>query len=98
MFIVCLYQQPVLLAAFVAPLHVHEMPATPQLAALQLELEMALGQTFMGIAHRRPAAPVPDDNAAGTILALGNAPLELAVVERMVLHVHRQTLVVRRQA
>ena len=85
-------QQPVLLAAL-PPLHVHEMPAAFELARLQLELEMALRQPACGIALRRPAAAVPDDHAAGAVLALGDAPLELGIVERVVLDVHRQALV-----
>src|SRR5689334_6540962 len=76
----------------------HEMPAAFELAALQLEFQMTLGQALVGIANRRPPASVPDDHATGAVLALGDASLELAVVERVVLDVDRQPLVVRRQA
>src|SRR6185503_5015983 len=86
-------QQPVLLAAAVAAFHAHEMPAPLELAAAELELEMTLGQLLVRVALRRPASAIPDDDAAGTILALGDATLELGVVERMVLDPHRQALI-----
>ncbi len=86
-------QQPVLLTALGATLHVHEMPVPLELATLQLELEVALGELLVWIAFRRPAAAVPDDDAAGTVFAFGNAALELGVVERVVLDMHGEALV-----
>src|SRR5262245_32336513 len=74
------------------------MPAPLELAAFELELEVTLGQLLVRVAVCRPAAAVPDDDAAGAILAFGNAALELGVIERMVLDMHREALVLWRQA
>src|SRR5207302_15172 len=81
-------QQPVLLAAALAALHAHEVPAPLELAAAELELEVALGQLLVRVALGRPASTVPDDDAAGAVLALGDAPLELGIIERVVLDVN----------
>ena len=68
------------------------------LLPVELELEVALGQLLVRVAVGRPAAAIPDDDAAGAVLALGDAALELGVVERVVLDVHGEALVVGRQA
>jgi hypothetical protein len=96
--VVGLDQQPVLFAALVAALHVHEAPSALELAARELELEVAFGQLSVWVVIGRPAAAVPDDDAASTVFALGDAPLELGIVERVVLDMHREALVVGREA
>ena len=98
MLVMRLDEQPVLLAAFVASLHVDEMPLAFELGALQLELEVAFRQLLVGITFGRPLPAVPHDDAAGAVFAFGDAPFELGVIERMILDVHRQALVIGRQA
>src|SRR4029079_10030017 len=44
--VIGLDQQPVFLASLVASLHVYEMPFSLELAALQLELQVTLGQSI----------------------------------------------------
>src|SRR5262245_39693660 len=98
MLVLGLDQQPVLLAALVAAFHVHEVPAAFELAAAEIDDQVPLGQLLVRIALGGPAPAVPDDHAASAVLALGDAALEFAVVERMVLRAHRQPLVPRREA
>jgi len=69
-----------------APLHLH---------AVEPELQLALGHCLVDVFEaglRRPRPFVPEHHDAGPV-ALRDHALELAVVERVVLHVHRQTLV-----
>ena len=49
----------------------------------------------MRIALRHPVAAVPQLHRAAAILAFRNGPFEVAVIERMVLDLDRQPLVVR---
>src|SRR5690606_31532975 len=42
---------------------------------------------------RQPEAAVPDHDGAAAVLTLGDRALEVAVVERMVLHLDREPLV-----
>lgn len=44
----------------------------------------------MRIAFRLPDTAVPDDHIACTIVAFRDTPLEIGVVQRMVLHMHCQ--------
>src|SRR5262245_50618531 len=92
-------QQVVALAAVAVPaLHAHEHPAAPELLAGHGELELALaerGTDVGGLLVRRPEAAIPEHNGATAVFALGNRPLEVAVVERMVLDLDRQSFVAR---
>src|SRR5262249_29338334 len=47
----------------------------------------------MGIAFRLPGAAVPEHHGAAAVLALRDDALEAPVLERVVLHVHREALV-----
>ena len=42
---------------------------------------------------RHPLAPVPHDDRAGAVVARGDEALEVAVLERVILDVHREPLV-----
>ena len=57
--------------------HPDQMPAALQLLAVELELEMALGEPSVRIADRRPVAPVPDEDRAAAIFALRDRALEI---------------------
>jgi hypothetical protein len=50
------------------------------------------------IADRLPRATVPQEDGSTAVLALGDDALEVTVLERMILDVHRQALVGRIQA
>ncbi len=52
----------------------------------------------MRIADRFPGAAIPQQHRSSAVLPLRNDALELAVLERMILDVHRQALVGRIQA
>ena len=68
------------------------MPAAVQLLAVELEFEMALREALVRIADRLPTAAIPDDHRAAAILALRDRAFEIAVFERVILDMHRQTL------
>ena len=59
---------------------------------------MALGQSFMCIALGLPRATIPDEHGAPAILALRDIAFEVAVIERMVLGLHRKPLFARHEA
>src|ERR1700733_3837956 len=60
------------------------MPTAVELLAMQLELEMALLQTFVGIPKRRPRSIVPNDDRAAAVFAFGDRALEIGIFQRMV--------------
>ena len=84
-----LEQQPVLLAA----LGLHERPLAAKLVALQLEDELPLLEPLAPILERHPLAAVPYDDTAGAVVPLRDYPLEVAVLDRMVLDAHGEALV-----
>ena len=63
-----------------------------ELLAVEREFEMPLGEALARIAFRRPDPRSHTMTVPRAILAFGNGPLETAVVERMVLDMHRETL------
>src|SRR5690606_14739187 len=69
-----------------------------ELLAVKREDQLAVAHALVGIDQRLPGAAVPHDHVAGTVLARGNRALEATVLDRMVLHVHRQSLVRRIEA
>src|SRR3981189_2114169 len=77
------------------PLHAYQHPAPVQALALEDEFQVAFLQPLVRIALGQPVAAIPELHRAAAILALGNGALEVAVVERMVLDLDRQPLVVR---
>jgi NADPH:quinone reductase-like Zn-dependent oxidoreductase len=100
---VALQQQPVLLGgfaglAFAALGHAHECKASLEPLAGEVEVELAVAQALVDVASRHPMPAVPDHDAAGAVLALGNLALEPSVVERVVLGLHGEAPVLRAQA
>src|SRR6185436_7620242 len=90
-------QQPRLLARFAAVLaavRADQVPATLELFAVELELEMPLLISGHRIADRMPAAAIPYHHRARSVLARRNDAFKPAVFERMIFDVHRQPLVV----
>src|SRR5918993_59739 len=69
----------------------HEDEAAPQALAVEVEVELALGDGLgrVGLLRRRPPPPVPDDDVPAAVLALRDHALELDVLDRVVLDVDR---------
>ena len=75
------------------PLRAHEHPRALQLVAVERHLEIALGERRVDVVDlRRPRAAIPQHHHAGAV-ALRDHALELAVLDRVILDVHRQPLV-----
>ena len=88
-------QEPVgSLAAIAVMAHAHQHPAAAELVAVQREFQVALLESALRIVGL-PIAAIPELHGAAAILALGNGAFEIAVIQRMVFHLHRQPLVVR---
>src|SRR5262249_41944886 len=88
-------QKPVgALSAIAIATHPNQYPASVQLLAIKREFEVALGKTALRVIAV-PIAAVPQLHGATAILAFRNGALEVAVVERMVLHLDREPLVMR---
>src|SRR4030095_7480798 len=87
-------QEPVLLRAalLVARPHADERPAAAQAAAVQGELERALPAARARVAVRPPPAAGPEHDAPGPVVPFRDHALEPAVLDRMILDVHRQPL------
>ena len=85
-------EQP-LLAGVVLALEPDEGEPAAQLVAGQVEQQLAVGETGAEVLQFDVRAPVPDDDAAGPVVAFGDAPLEIGVVEGMVLDQRREALV-----
>ena len=73
----------------------HQRPAPVELEAAQIEEQLAGLEPRARILHRHPHALVPEDDRAGSVVALRNHALELRIVQRMVLHVDGHALVLR---
>ncbi|MGY3587190.1 hypothetical protein ACVIF9_005867 [Bradyrhizobium sp. USDA 4350] len=88
-------QQPVgALAAEAVVLHPHQHPAAVQLVTVQRELQVALLEAALGIVGF-PGAAIPELHRAAAILVFRNGAFEVAIVERMILDLDRQPLVMR---
>ncbi|MNZ55952.1 hypothetical protein D3C78_738880 [compost metagenome] len=86
--IVGLDQHPLLF--FAIQVGAKQVPHPGQLLALQTKAQLALGVSLTGISFRLPDATVPDDDITGAVMPFGYAALEVGVVERVVLDMHRQ--------
>ena len=73
------------------------MPGSTELVSTELEGQLAPGQGLLRILERNPQPLVPDDHLAGAVVALGNHPLEVGVIDGMVLDLDGQPLVRRVQ-
>src|SRR5262249_7540656 len=91
-------QQPRPLLCAGPAAHTHEMPSPVQLLALSFTVQMAFLEGPARVAVRMPAAAVPDQHRAAAVLALRNGALERVVLDRMILHLNRQTLLARDEA
>src|SRR4029079_18308655 len=80
--IALMYEQPVILARVVAA-RLDDGEATAQLLTVEPELELAAGEGLARIVGllRLPGPPVPDDDVASSVLALGDDALEVEVGE-----------------
>ena len=65
-----------------------------QLVAVQGEFQVALLEAALGIIGF-PGAAIPQHDGAAAILIFRNGAFEIAVIERMVLDLDRESLVVR---
>src|SRR5690606_23244377 len=91
-------QEPVRALATVAiVLHAHDHEAALQALSVEGELELALFELFLrrAVAERFPIAPIPKLYRAAAILSFGDRAFEVAVVERMILDLDREALVLR---
>src|SRR5438067_179213 len=74
----------------------HERPAAVELFAVERELELALLVVARGVLDaarlRRPRPAIPHDDAARAVIALGDIAFERAVIDRMILDMHREPL------
>src|SRR4051794_14706220 len=84
-----LYEEPLLLGL----LDLYQRPHAVQLVAPELEQQLPLGEAFSWITDGQPLTPIPHDHGSGSVVPLRDEPLEVPVLERMVLHVTRQALV-----
>ena len=87
--VLLLDEQPLLLAL----LELHQGPLTVELVATQLEEELPFLHALVWILERHPAPAVPDNDRPRAVIAFGDEPLEVPVLERVVFHVDRQALV-----
>jgi hypothetical protein len=74
-------------------LRLHQRPAAAQLIAVEVEQELSLEETLYRVLQRRPCALVPQDHRPGPVLAGRDHPLEVAVLERVILDLHGEPLV-----
>ena len=80
-----LEEEPLLLAARVGA-RPDERPLAAQLVAGELEHELPVLEPGAGIRARRPGAAVPHDDCPRAVIPRGDDPLEVRVLERVVLH------------
>src|SRR5262245_43004806 len=71
----------------------HERPPAVELPAREDELEIAVAVALVRVAVGLPGAAVPDHHRAAAVFALRDGSLEVAVLERMILHLHGEALV-----
>ncbi len=79
----------------VVPLDLDERPLARELLAVELELQLSLLHPDTRIDHGRPGPAVPEHDRPRPVFALRDHTLEGAVLDRMVLDVHRESLVAR---
>src|SRR5262249_26031485 len=98
--VLLLDEEPVVGAVAPPAPYAHEVPAPGELLAMQPELEVpflvgALGIEVLVLAverERLPGAAVPEEDGAAAVLALRDDPLEVAVVDGVVLDVDGEAL------
>ena len=70
-----------------------EHPATVELRSLERELQRASSVGRLRVSLGPPGAAVPQHDRARAILACRDGALEAGILERVILHLHRQALV-----
>ncbi len=90
-------QEPVVPLLAFAAFHPHQDETALQPLAVEDDLKVAFLQALMRIGPGLglPIAAVPQHHRAAAILAFWDRPLEVAVVERVVLHLHGEPAVMR---
>ena len=90
--VVLVDEQPLLLAPPLPLRGPHEHEAPGELLALDVEVQIALRDGLGGIdpGFGAPPSPVPDDDVATAVLAGRDHALEVGVLDRVVLDLHRQ--------
>jgi hypothetical protein len=83
-------------AAVSVPLHADENPASVQTLSLQHELEVAASKRFLWrlVAFGLPISAVPELNRPAAIFAVGDRSLEVPIIERVILDLDREPLIV----
>ena len=91
-------QKPVVATtALTVVAHPHDDPTPVELLASKGELELALAKRTLRIAAvlGRPESPIPQHDGSTAVFTLRNGALEVPIVERVVLDLHRQAPVSR---
>ena len=88
--VLLLDQQPDRLLLPRLRLQPHQHPPAAELLPRQPELQLPRLQPGVRVPHRRPGPGVPDDHRPAAILPLGDHRLEVDILDRMVLGLHRQ--------
>jgi hypothetical protein len=82
-------EKPVLALLLATRPHADQRPGTAHSLAVEPEGQLALLQGFVRIADRLPGAAIPEHDGAAAIFPLRDGPLEIAVLERVILRAHR---------
>ena len=75
----------------------HQMPFAVELLPVEAHAQMALLALFARSARRNDLVPaaVPDERVSRAVFAVGDASLEVAVLERMILRLDGEALLIR---
>ena len=73
-------------------LQLHEHPRARELLAMEPELQEPRAVALVRVADRLPPAPVPEENRSAAVLPFRNDSLETAVLDRVILRLHREPL------
>src|SRR4051812_23921744 len=90
--VVLVEEQPLLALALRAPPHQHEPSFELRPIEIEVELTGVDGGDGVVAAGLLPCAPIPHDDIAAAVLTGRDASLEVEVIERVILDVHRQSL------
>ncbi len=80
----------------VVGMHAHEGPAAMHLLTLEVELEVAFGESAIDVGiilYRFPLAEIPEHHGSPAVLALGDCAFEVAVFDGVVFYLDGEALV-----